>query len=317
MAPKRNQPGDPTTTVLGLSKMTSSLLDDLARRGFVSADDVRAPPSGEISAHPRADEVVVFHDLFTAGLRMPLDPVVVDIFRLFKVYLHQMTPTSVVRLNLYMWLAKTCRLAPSTEDFARAFRVHYQPKKISVESTGGAEISAVPQYGCYTFAFHKNLPSPVPASKNKWANDWSSYWFYHKVTLDSVTRTHPLVVDHISDLGDVPKASSNVRTEDEALLALLRKLSKTFSTRDLVEEFVACGCFPVKAGWSVSSWLAEDRWIEGIPVPDFATVFNLRSDREFSNMISLRKCNASCFCLQLLLPRRCRGGPCCHRDPGR
>jgi len=213
-----------------------------------------------------------------------------------------MTPTSVVRLNLYMWLAKTCRLTPSAEGFARAFQVHYQPKKISVESTGGAEISAVPQYGCYTFAFHKNLPSLVTASKNKWANDWSSYWFYHKVTLDSVTRTHPLVVDHISDLGDVPKASSNIRAEDEALLALLRKLSKTFSTRDLVEEFVACGCFPVKAGWSVSSWLAEDRWIEGIPVPDFATVFNLRSDREFSNLISLRRCNASCFCLQLLLP---------------
>ena len=73
MAPKRNQPGDPTTTVLGLSKMTSSLLDDLARRGFVSADDVRAPLTGEISAHPRADEVVVFRDLFTAGLRMPLE----------------------------------------------------------------------------------------------------------------------------------------------------------------------------------------------------------------------------------------------------
>jgi len=102
MAPKRNQPGDPTTTVLGLSKMTSSLLDDLARRGFVSADDVRAPPTGETSARPRADEVVVFRDLFTAGLRMPLDPVVVDIFRLFRVYLHQMTPTLVVRLNLYM-----------------------------------------------------------------------------------------------------------------------------------------------------------------------------------------------------------------------
>ena len=125
MAPKRNQPGDPTTTVLGLSKMTSSLLDDLARRGFVSANDVRAPPPGEISAHPRDDEVVVFRDLFTAGLRMPLDPVVVDIFRLFRVYLHQMTPTSIMRLNLYMWLAKTCCLTPSAEGFARAFRVHY------------------------------------------------------------------------------------------------------------------------------------------------------------------------------------------------
>ena len=80
--------------------MTPSLLDDLARRGFVSTDDVRAPLTGETLAHPRNDEVVVFCDLFTAGLRMPLDPVVVDIFRLFKVYLHQMTPTLIVRMNL-------------------------------------------------------------------------------------------------------------------------------------------------------------------------------------------------------------------------
>ena len=93
MAPKKNQSGGPATIVLGLSKMTLSLLDDLARRGFVSADDVRAPPTGETVAHPHADKVIVFSDLFTAGLRMPLDPVVVDIFHLFKVYLHQMTPT--------------------------------------------------------------------------------------------------------------------------------------------------------------------------------------------------------------------------------
>ena len=107
MAPKKVISKGPTTIVLGLSKMTPSLLDDLARRGFISVDDVRAPPTGETIAHPRPDEVVVFRDLFTAGLRMPLDLVVVDIFHLFKVYLHQMTPTLIVRLNLYMWLAKT------------------------------------------------------------------------------------------------------------------------------------------------------------------------------------------------------------------
>jgi len=30
----------------------------------------------------------VFCDFFTTGLRFPLDPVVVDIFRFFKVYMH-------------------------------------------------------------------------------------------------------------------------------------------------------------------------------------------------------------------------------------
>ena len=144
MAPKKDQSKGPTTTVLGLSKMTPTLLDDLVRRGVVSADDVRAPPKGETIAHPYPNEVVVFRDLFTASLRMPLDPVGVDIFRLFNVYLHQMTPTSILRLSLYMWLTKTCQIAPSAEGFARAFRVHYQRKKISVQSSGSVEISAIP-----------------------------------------------------------------------------------------------------------------------------------------------------------------------------
>ena len=121
-----------------------------------------------------------------------------------------MTSTSIVRLSLYMWLAKTCQIAPSAEGFARAFRIHYQPKKISMQSSEGAKISAIPQYGCYTFAFHKNLPYPVAVSKNKLATDWASHWFCHKVTLDATTNTHPLVIDHIPALGDVPKVACNV-----------------------------------------------------------------------------------------------------------
>ena len=74
----------------------------------------------------------MFRDFFTAGLRFPLDPVIVDIFQLFMVYLDQMTPTSFVRLNLLMWLAKTGRVAPTTDAFTRVFRIHYQPKTIVV-----------------------------------------------------------------------------------------------------------------------------------------------------------------------------------------
>jgi hypothetical protein len=102
--------------------------------------------------------------------------------------------------------------------------------------------------------------------------------------LDPTTETHPLIIDHIPALGNVPKVASHARAEDEALLALLRKLSKTFSTHNVIEEFVACGCFPIRAGWAISSWLAEDRWIEGIPVLDFVTVFNLRADHKFLSL---------------------------------
>ena len=93
--------------------------------GVVDRSQVRAPPPDQGSPRPEPDEVVVFRDFFTAGLRFPLDPVIVDIFRLFMVYLHQMTPTSFVRLNLFMWLAKTGRVVPTAEAFVHVFRIHY------------------------------------------------------------------------------------------------------------------------------------------------------------------------------------------------
>lgn len=41
-------------------------------------------PKGKIPK-PKEDEVVVFWDMFEAGLRFPLDPVIVDVLKHFKV----------------------------------------------------------------------------------------------------------------------------------------------------------------------------------------------------------------------------------------
>lgn len=65
------------------------------------ASKARPPKSGETSALPELDEVVVFHDLFTAELLFPLDPIFVDTLRLHNMYLHQLTPNAVAHLNLY------------------------------------------------------------------------------------------------------------------------------------------------------------------------------------------------------------------------
>ena len=52
---------------------------------------------------------------------------------------------------------------------------------------------------------------------------------------------------------------------------------------------------PSQGGWTISSWLTEDRWIEGIPLPDFVSSFNLRADREFSFLVSFRAEGNACF----------------------
>ena len=111
--------------------------------------------------------MVVFRDFFTVGLRFLLDPVVVDIFRLFTVYLKQMTPTFLIRLNLFMWVTMTGRVELTIEAFARVFRIHYQPKTIVVHKKDGSSGDAEPQYGCYTFTLRQTASSPIPAYQNK------------------------------------------------------------------------------------------------------------------------------------------------------
>ena len=204
------------------------MIEDMEKWGVHKNGLARAPLAGETEAKPQSDEVVVFRDFFIAGLRFPLDPVVVEIFKLFDVYTHQMTPTSFVRLNLYMWLTKTCKVKPTATGFARLFRCHFQLKTVFVKSGNGTS-EAEPQFGVYTFAFHNTIPSPVVAYRNKWG-EWPTMWFYHKVPL--VEATHPLVVKEIGLLREQPPSVEvDEGTEvAKAHVAMLREVSKVFRT---------------------------------------------------------------------------------------
>jgi hypothetical protein len=151
--------------------------------------------------------------------------VVVQIFKLFDVYIHQMMPTAFVRLNLYMWLMKTCKLKPTATGFTRLFRCHFQPKMVFVklsEETTASE--AEPQFGVYTFAFHTNLLSPVVAHGNRWG-EWTSMWFYHKVPLNEAMQSHPLVV---KEFGPLPWRSTKGRRKRKPMLQCCARCRRSF-----------------------------------------------------------------------------------------
>ena len=82
-------------------------------------------------------------------------------------------------------------------------------------------------------------------------------------------------------LGKTPVIAAPETAEAKAIVALLREVAKSFSTRDLVEEFSACQCFPIQEGWSVTSWVLEEKWIKGIPMPDFMACFSIGRDGMF------------------------------------
>jgi hypothetical protein len=80
MAPKADKP--PATFLFGRSKVSGALIAEYETLGYIEKGKGRAP-SSETIPEPRSNKVVVFRDLFTTGLRFPLDNVVVSIIRNF------------------------------------------------------------------------------------------------------------------------------------------------------------------------------------------------------------------------------------------
>ena len=66
--------------------------------------------------------------------------------------------------------------------------------------------------------------------------------------------------------------------EAKAHIMMLREVSMLFSTRDIVEEYVACKCFPVREGWSITLWVGKEKRVGGLPMPNFSTSFGITKD---------------------------------------
>jgi hypothetical protein len=112
---------------------------------------------------------VFFHDLFTTGLRFPLDGAVVSILRNFGMYVHHLTPNTVLQLSVYKWACKTMSVSPTA-----ANTVHHQPLKIE-HLIYGALVRDEAQFASLNFKYCGDTDVPVVGYKNMWDENWNHY----------------------------------------------------------------------------------------------------------------------------------------------
>jgi hypothetical protein len=115
---------------------------------------------------------------FTAGLRLSVPRRFSEILAAYNVQIHQLTPNSIPQIMKFLWVCPTFAGDNDVETFVRHFEIHWAKRVISVEDE---EKEA--QYGCCTFQTRRVSKNQAPvelalAYKNKWANRWTSYWFY-------------------------------------------------------------------------------------------------------------------------------------------
>jgi hypothetical protein len=146
-------------------------------------------------------------------------------------------------LAKYVWATTSYGGQPSVEVFAKQYCLHWQKRKI------GHKIA---QFGSCTFTPKSGKTSMevvelVPCARNKWGN-WWDYWFY---VSEAEVEDHPglpaaIMCSHYY----VAYPPFEVAEDDENERAL-RIAARTSSGRDLVEEFIGYGVWPLAHGWAL------------------------------------------------------------------
>jgi hypothetical protein len=114
----------------------------------------------ETTPTPKNDEVVVFKSFFRARLRFPLNEMIGEVLDNYEIYLHQLTPNAIVRLNVFIWALRSQGMDPNAEAFCRVHELHYQMK--------AREDGLHENFGCYNFAYRKDMKAPVLSYHTKW-----------------------------------------------------------------------------------------------------------------------------------------------------
>jgi hypothetical protein len=96
-----DRPWKPSHTIFGKSTIKKSQIDAMMGRYFRDISIVRA--GGDSSAPlPKADEVVVYRSFMKAGLRFPLDKLLVEVLKTFEIFLHQISPEAIIRMGIFI-----------------------------------------------------------------------------------------------------------------------------------------------------------------------------------------------------------------------
>ena len=154
-------PSKPSHLEFGKSTITEGDMAKLLKLGYFSEDQREPIRFGgeEVTPKPDKDEVVGFKSFFKAGLRFPLHGMIADALERFGIHLHQLTPTAIVRLSVYIWALRSQVAEPPAEGFCRAHELHYQTK--------AREDGLHDNFGCYNFAYRKDAKYPVISYRTK------------------------------------------------------------------------------------------------------------------------------------------------------
>jgi hypothetical protein len=123
--------------------------------------------------------------------------------------------------------------------------LHYQTK--------AREDGLHENFGCYNFAYRKDMKALVLSYRTKWPTGWKSEWFYIKADEKKREKLKMMVLSPLSlSLGltrPLCRMSSGSPCQQD--VAEFRVVAEQISTRDLVQEYLANKVSPTLSEWNM------------------------------------------------------------------
>jgi hypothetical protein len=136
-----DRPWRPSHVVFGKSTIKQGQIDAMRGRYFRDISIMRAGGENNVPL-PEADEVVVYRSFMKAGLRFPLDKLLVEVLKTFKIYLHQLTPEVVIKVGMFIWAMRSQGLEPSAKCFCNIHELSYETKATGKEQYHTSVVTA-------------------------------------------------------------------------------------------------------------------------------------------------------------------------------
>jgi hypothetical protein len=120
-------------------------------------------------------------------------------------------------------------------------------------------------FGCYNFAYRKDMKTPVVSYRTKWTTGWKSEWFYVKIDEEK----EKLVQSPLKLIFGMTRPQCNMTPGDpcQDVVYEFRIVSEHIASRDLVQEYLANRVFPTLKKWGMPKLEEEKKEGELIRLP--------------------------------------------------
>jgi hypothetical protein len=232
-----DRPWRPSHTIFGKSTIKQSQVDAMRGRYFRDMTIVRVGGDSTAPA-PEENEVVIYRSFLKAGLRFPLSKFVVEVLKIFQIFLHQITPEAIIRMGMFVWAVRSQGLEPSAKCFCSMHELLYETKATGKEQYHN-------NFGCYGFIARPNASHPVPTFRKRWPGSWMEEWFYVKNDLIEREDVKEIIQRPIWSRLGLRRPKVAIESDAEACQKAFSTVCAFIGTRDIIQEHIAYRVWPL------------------------------------------------------------------------